>query len=92
MLLTVSELRDMAAMGAENGLEVSLFVGPRESFDVGANARTPEGMGRGGQLRGLRQLMYGVEDVVRAVGRGHPELPHRRHRTARRPARPPADR
>lgn len=70
MLLTVSELRDMAAMGAENGLEVSLFVGPRESFDVGANARTPEGMGRGGQLRGLRQLMYGVEDVVRAVDAG----------------------
>ncbi|GAA3413962.1 hypothetical protein [Streptosporangium vulgare] len=27
-------------------------------------------MGRGGQLRGLRQLMYGVEDVVRAVDAG----------------------
>ncbi|MEU8265607.1 hypothetical protein AB0B89_00455 [Sphaerisporangium sp. NPDC049002] len=70
MLLTTSELRDMAAMGAENGVEVSLFVGPRESFDVGANARTPEGAGRGGQLRGVRQLMYGVEDVVRAVDAG----------------------
>jgi len=40
MLLKEVELRDMAALGAEAGLEVSLFVGPREGFGVGAHARS----------------------------------------------------
>src|SRR5690348_18118435 len=43
MLLKEVELRDMAALGAEAGLEVSLFVGPREGFGVGAHARSQDG-------------------------------------------------
>lgn len=70
MLLTASDLADMAAMGYEHGLEVCLFVGPRESYDVGANARSADGSGRAGQLRGTRQLSYGVEDVLRAIEAG----------------------
>jgi Peptidase family U32 len=70
MLLREVELRDMAALGAEAGLEVSLFVGPRESFDVGAHARSPDGAAHGGQLRGLRQLAYAAEDVARACEAG----------------------
>jgi hypothetical protein len=56
MLLKEVELRDMAALGAEAGLEVSLFVGPREGFDVGAHARSADGSAHFGQLRGTRQL------------------------------------
>jgi len=70
MLLKEVELRDMAALGAEAGLEVSLFVGPREGFDLGAHARSVDGAAHFGQLRGTRQLAYAVEDIVRAVENG----------------------
>jgi hypothetical protein len=70
MLLKEVELRDMAALGAEAGLEVSLFVGPREGFDVGAHARSADGSAHFGQLRGTRQLGYAVEDIARAVEAG----------------------
>jgi hypothetical protein len=70
MLLKEVELRDMAALGAEAGLEVSLFVGPREGFDVGAHARSADGSAHFGQLRGTRQLSYAVEDIARAVEAG----------------------
>jgi hypothetical protein len=67
MLLRESELREMAELGAAAGIEVSLFVGPREGYDVGAHARTPDGAAHAGQLRGLRGLRYAAEDVSRAV-------------------------
>ena len=70
MLLKDVELRDMAALGSEAGLEVSLFVGPREGFDVGAHARSADGSAHFGQLRGTRQLGYAVEDVARATEAG----------------------
>jgi hypothetical protein len=70
MLLTEGELRDFAGLGAEHGLEVCLFVGPRESFGIGAHARSSDGAAQAGQLRGTRQLAYAVEDVARAVEAG----------------------
>ncbi len=70
MLLAESELREMAALAAEHGVEVSLFVGPRESYGVGAHPRSADGAGHAAQLRGLRGLAYAVEDVVRAVEAG----------------------
>jgi hypothetical protein len=70
MLLKQVELRDMAALGAESGLEVSLFVGPRESFGVGAHPRSEDGAAHSSQLRGMHQLGYAVEDIARAVEAG----------------------
>jgi len=70
MLLRASELRDMAQAGHEAGLEVCLFVGPRERYGVGAHARSDDGRAQGDQVRGLRQLRYAVEDVLRAVEAG----------------------
>ena len=70
MLLRDSELRDMAAAGHEAGLEVCLFVGPRERFGVGAHARSDDGRAHGDQVRGMRQLRYAVEDVTRATEAG----------------------
>jgi hypothetical protein len=67
MLLGVEELAEMAAMAAQHGLEVSLFVGPREEWDVGAFARSADGPALAGRVRGTRQLRYAVEDVIRAV-------------------------
>ncbi len=70
MLLSLAELREMSALGAEAGIEVSLFVGPREGFDVGAHARSADGAAHFGQLRGARGLAYAVEDVARACEQG----------------------
>jgi hypothetical protein len=70
MLLRASELRDMAQSGHDAGVEVCLFVGPRERYGVGAHARSDDGRAHGDQVRGLRQLSYAVDDVLRAVEAG----------------------
>jgi Peptidase family U32 len=70
MLLSESELREMAVVGAEAGVEVSLFVGPREGYGVGAHPRSLDGAAHAGQLRGLRGLSYAIEDVARAAEAG----------------------
>jgi hypothetical protein len=70
MLLRASELRDMAQTGLDAGIEVCLFVGPRERFGIGAHARSADGRAHGDQVRGLRQLSYALEDVLRATEEG----------------------
>jgi hypothetical protein len=70
MLIGEAELREMAHVGAEAGVEVSLFVGPREGFGIGAHARSADGAAHSLQLRGMRGLAYAVEDVARAAEAG----------------------
>ena len=70
MLLSEAELREMSFVGAEAGLEISLFVGPREGYGLGAHPRSADGAGHAGQLRGLHGLSYAIEDVARAVEAG----------------------
>ncbi|HWO78533.1 MAG TPA: U32 family peptidase [Bacillus sp. (in: firmicutes)] len=70
MLLTDEELKEMAAIGAENQIEVSLFVGPRGTWDV-----TPMSWASAGKVTGLRvesmdQLVYSIEDIKRAASFG----------------------
>lgn len=70
MLLSDDEIREMAAMGHAEGIEVNLFVGPRATFDIGAQAYSPAGKTLGLSLRGADQLVYALEDVKRAVRLG----------------------
>jgi hypothetical protein len=70
VLLRASELRDMAQAGHDAGTEVCLFVGPRERYGPGAHPRSPDGAAHGDQVRGIRQLRYALEDVLRAVEQG----------------------
>jgi len=70
MLHTEAELREMSRIGADAGLEVSLFIGPREEWGIAAMARAADGGALAGGVRGLRQLRYAVEDVLRAVDCG----------------------
>ena len=70
MLLSAPELAEMARIGADNGIEVSLFVGPREEWDVGSVAQSGDGPGRAGLIRGARQLRYAIDDVLRGVEAG----------------------
>lgn len=70
MLLTDDEIREMGRIGRERGQEVSLFVGPRAAFDVGAQATSAAGRLIGPRLRGADQLVYAIEDVRRACELG----------------------
>jgi hypothetical protein len=70
MLLSAAELAEMAQIGADTGIEVSLFIGPREEWDVGGLAQSGEGPSRAGLIRGVRQLRYAIDDVLRGVEHG----------------------
>ncbi len=70
VLMRAAELRDMAQAGHQAGVEVCLFVGPRERYGVGAHARSADGRAHGDQVRGLRQISYALEDVLRATEEG----------------------
>jgi hypothetical protein len=70
MLLTDGELRDMAALGVQHRVEVSLFVGPRASWEGTGQPLTPDGKLLGWRHTGMDQLAYAFEDVVRGVEAG----------------------
>jgi len=70
MLLTDDEILEMVRLGAENHIEVNLFVGPRATFDVGAQVFSPAGKALGLSLRGADQLAFAMEDVLRALRLG----------------------
>jgi len=70
MLLTDAEIGEMVRLGESAGVEVSLFVGPRAAWDVGAQVLSPSGRNLGARLRGMDQLVYALEDVRRACDLG----------------------
>jgi hypothetical protein len=70
MLLTDSEIREMARLGAEAQIEVSLFVGPRAAWETGAQILSPGGRNLGARHRGMEQLVFAVEDIKRACALG----------------------
>ncbi len=70
MLLTDAEIQAMLDLGRRAGLEVNLFIGPRATFDVGAQAYSAAGKTLGLSLRGADQLRYALMDLERAVRLG----------------------
>ena len=70
MLMTDEEITAMAQIGQREKIEVNLFVGPRATFDIGAQAFSPAGKTLGLSLRGADQLAFALEDVRRAVRLG----------------------
>jgi hypothetical protein len=70
MLLTDAEISEMVALGTAENMEVNLFVGPRATFDIGAQAYSPAGKTLGLSLRGADQLAFGAMDIERAVELG----------------------
>lgn len=70
MLMTDAEISEMVEMGHEAGIEVNLFIGPRATFDVGAQVFSAAGKSLGLSLRGADQLVFAMEDVKRAVRLG----------------------
>ena len=70
MLMTDSEIVEMCTLGHEQQIEVNLFIGPRGTFDTGAQVFSAAGKTLGLSLRGADQLRYAVMDVERAVELG----------------------
>ena len=65
MLLTDDELSEMAELGRENNIEVSLFVGPRGSWDITAMPWASAGKITGLRVESMDQLVYSIEDIKR---------------------------
>jgi hypothetical protein len=70
MLLSDDEIREMARLGREAQIEVSLFVGPRAAWDTGAQITASAGKNLGARLRGMDQVIFAVEDIHRAYALG----------------------
>jgi len=70
MLMTGDEISEMLAIGRGAGIEVNLFIGPRATFDTGAQVVAPAGKSLGLSLRGADQLVYAMEDAKRAARLG----------------------
>ena len=64
MMLTDRELQEMAELGAEHGIEVSLFLGPRGAWDTGGQSFAT------GAVGGVARGSVGVEWCVAEVTRG----------------------
>lgn len=69
-LQTDEEIERMVALGDEHEIEVCLFVGPRASWDVGAQVRSSSGVTGAAALRGAGQLALAIEDVRRGCALG----------------------
>jgi hypothetical protein len=85
MMLTDVELDEMAQLGSEHGVEVSLFLGPRGAWDTGGQSFTTSAVGvtaRGdagieqcvaevkrGLVHGIRSFLVGDLGVLATLGR-----------------------
>lgn len=69
MMLTDAEITEMLAIGDERRVEVSLFLGPRGTWDIGGAVKSPSG-GAGPRARGDDQLRQCIEEAHRASDLG----------------------
>jgi hypothetical protein len=68
MMLTDVEIRELVALGAAAGVEVSLFLGPRGAWDTGGQSLVTAAAG--GTARGGRGVAACLAEVERAVALG----------------------
>ena len=68
MMLTDAEIRELATLGADAGVEVSLFLGPRGAWDPGGQALVTSAAG--GVARGTAGIDASVAEVRRGVRLG----------------------
>ncbi len=69
-LLSTGELRDVAALAAENDIELIAVPGPRTGWDLGRQALSSEGQSAGRRVRGLDNIRYLLDDYLRMFSTG----------------------
>jgi len=70
MLQTDREISEMCYLTSERGMGLSLFVGPRGTWDIGAQSFTNFGSSLGMRHEGSDQLVYAMEDLKRGANLG----------------------
>jgi hypothetical protein len=70
MLLTDDEIKEMCQMCAQKKMELSLFVGPRGTWDISAQPFTSAGKAIALRHEGADQLVYAMEDLKRGTELG----------------------
>jgi hypothetical protein len=70
MLLTDNEIKEMCQLCSSRGMELSLFVGPRGTWDISAQPFTTAGKVIALRHKGADQLVYAIEDLKRGVELG----------------------
>ncbi|MFP3888246.1 U32 family peptidase [Priestia filamentosa] len=70
MLLTDDEIKQMCELTAKREMELSLFVGPRGTWDISAGPLTSAGKTQGLRHEGADQLVYAMEDLKRGANLG----------------------
>lgn len=70
MLQTDDEIIEMCKLTAERGMELSLFVGPRGTWDISAQPFTSGGKSIALRHEGSDQLVYAMEDLKRGAKLG----------------------
>ncbi len=68
MMLTDAEIAEMAQLGAQHGIEVSLFLGPRGAWDTGGQSAATAAVG--GVARGEAGVEWSVAEARRGVALG----------------------
>jgi hypothetical protein len=68
MMLSDAEITAMARVGAERGIEVNLFLGPRAAWDTGGQAKVTQAVGAA--ARGNAMVAACVADALRACDLG----------------------
>ncbi len=68
MMLTDAEIGEMARLGAQHGVEVSLFLGPRGAWDTGGQSAATTAAG--GTARGVAGVDWCVAEATRGVALG----------------------
>lgn len=69
-LLTTGELSDVAALAAENDIDLIAVPGPRTGWDLGRQALSSEGQAGGRRVRGLDNVRYLLDDYLRIFATG----------------------
>lgn len=70
LMLTDAELDEMVALGADAGVEVSLFAQPVAAWTPSASARSEGGGAVRSAIRGADGLVHALDDVRRAAEHG----------------------
>jgi hypothetical protein len=66
------ELKAMAQVAKEEGMEIIMTVGHRKGWDAGAKEiSNPEGSMQGFRLRGSDNISYHIADIMRCIEAGH---------------------
>lgn len=67
---TAAEIKEYCRVCHDHGVELMMSTGPRATYDTGATVLSAQGARIGYRLRGMEQVLRGVEDIKRGYDLG----------------------